>query len=48
MPSLHAEHLAHLAHGQPRAVADHHRRHGGAARAVLREHVLDDLLARVA
>ena len=45
---LHAEHLAHLAHGQPRAVGDHHRRHGGAARAVLREDVLDDLLARAA
>ncbi len=42
---LHAQHLAHLAHGQPALPGDHHGRHRGARLAVLREHVLDHPLA---
>jgi hypothetical protein len=42
------QHLAHLAHGRARAVADHRGGHAGAVGAVLGVDVLDDLLARVA
>jgi hypothetical protein len=40
-----AEHLAHVANGRTRAVADRHRHHGSVRAAVLVVDVLDDLLA---